>query len=108
MQQYKQKDFIHLLAKSKDVTLTELAGVLNLELSSFRVTLERSNLMLYQFLTIYKHLYGKEYKTDSYFLDVMRELYDFTLKQFVEAMAIDEDQKVIVKLYKKTKIQLIN
>jgi hypothetical protein len=38
----------------------------------------------------------------------MRELYDFTLKQFVEAMAIDEDQKVIVKLYKKTKIQLIN
>jgi hypothetical protein len=108
MKQYKQKDFIHLIAKSKDATLTELAGVLDLELSSFRVTLERSNLMLHQFLTIYKYLYGEEYKTDSYFLDIMRELYNFTLKQYVEAMAVDEDQKVIVKLYRKTKIQLIN
>ena len=108
MKQYKQKDFIYLIAKSKDATLTELAEVLDLELSSFRVTLERSNLMLHQFLTIYKYLYGEEYKTDSYFLDIMRELYNFTLKQYVEAMAVDEDQKVIVKLYRKTKIQLIN
>lgn len=108
MKQYKQKDFIHLIAKSKDATLTELAQLLDLELSSFRVTLERSNLMLHQFLKVYKYLYGKEYKTDSEFLDIMRELYDFTLKQYVEAMQVDEGKKVVVTLYSKTKIQLIN
>jgi len=108
MKQYKQKDFIHLIAKSKDATLTELAQLLDLELSSFRVTLERSNLMLHQFLKVYKYLYGKEYKTDSEFLDIMRELYDFTLKQYVEAMQVDDGKKVIVTLYSKTKIQLIN
>jgi len=108
MRQYKQKDFFHLLAKSNDVSLTELANVLGLTLSSFRVTLDRSNLMLHQFLTIYKHVYKKEYKTDSEFLDIMRELYDFSLKQYVEAMKVDENKKVTITLYKKTNIQLIN
>ena len=108
MQQYKQKDFIHLLAKSNEVSLTELANVLGLTLSSFRVTLDRNNLMLHQFLTIYEYVYKKEYKTDSEFLDIMRELYDFTLKQYVEAMKVDENKKVTITLYKKTNIQLIN
>ena len=108
MQQYKQKGFIHLLAKSNEVSLTELANVLGLTLSSFRVTLDRSNLMLHQFLTIYEYVYKKEYKTDSEFLDIMRELYDFTLKQYVEAMKVDENKKVTITLYKKTNIQLIN
>lgn len=108
MKQVKQKELIHRIAKSKEITLTELAKVLNLELSSFRVTLERNNLMLHQFLAIYKYAYRKEFKTDSYFLDITRELYDFTLKQYVEAMKVDEDKKVIVTLYNKTKIQLIN
>ena len=108
MQQYKQKDFIHLLAKSNEVSLTELANVLGLTLSSFRVTLDRNNLMLHQFLTIYEHVYKKEYKTDSEFLDIMRELYDFSLKQYVEAMKVDENKKVTITLYKKTNIQLIN
>ena len=108
MQQYKQKDFFHLLAKSNEVSLTELANVLGLTLSSFRVTLDRSNLMLHQFLTIYEYVYKKEYKTDSEFLDIMRELYDFSLKQFVEAMKVDENKKVTITLYKKTNIQLIN
>tara|TARA_R110002050_G_scaffold126966_1_gene247804 strand:+ start:1179 stop:1505 length:327 start_codon:yes stop_codon:yes gene_type:complete len=108
MKQVKQKELIHRIAKSKEITLTELAKVLNLELSSFRVTLERNNLMLHQFLAIYKYAYDKEYETDSYFLDIMRELYDFTLKQYVEAMKVDDDKKVIVTLYNKTKIQLIN
>lgn len=108
MQQFKQKDFIHLLAKSNEVSLTELANVLGLTLSSFRVTLDRSNLMLHQFLTIYEYVYKKEYKTDSEFLDIMRELYDFSLKQYVEAMKVDENKKVTITLYKKTNIQLIN
>jgi len=108
MQQYKQKDFFHLLAKSNEVSLTELANVLGLTLSSFRVTLDRSNLMLHQFLTIYEYVYKKEYKTDSEFLDIMRELYDFSLKQYVEAMKVDENKKVTITLYKKTNIQLIN
>ena len=100
---------IELIRSNKvDLDDIELQQILDLELSSFRVTLERSNIMLHHFLTIYKYLYGEEYKTDSYFLDIMRELYNFTLKQYVEAMAVDEDQKVIVKLYRKTKIQLIN
>ena len=108
MQQYKQKGFIHLLAKSNEVSLTELANVLGLTLSSFRVTLDRNNLMLRQFLTIYEHVYKKEYETDSEFLDIMRELYDFSLKQYVEAMKLDENKKVTITLYKKTNIQLIN
>lgn len=108
MKQVKQKELIHRIAKSKEITLTELAKVLNLELSSFRVTLERNNLMLHQFLAIYKYAYGKEYKSDSYFLYITREIYDFTLKQYVEAMKVDDDKKVIITLYNKTKIQLIN
>ena len=108
MKQYRQKDFIHLIAKSKEITLTELAKHLKLELSSFRVTLDRNNLKLSQFLSIYKYIYKKEFKTDSDFLDIMRELYNFSLSQFVDAMKVDEDKKVIVTLYKKTKIQLIN
>ena len=108
MKQVKQKELIHRIAKSKEITLTELAKVLKLELSSFRVTLERNNLMLHQFLSIYKYAYGKEYKSDSYFLYITREIYDFTLKQYVEAMKIDHNKKVIVTLYNKTKIQLIN
>lgn len=108
MQKYQQKGFIHLLAKSNEVSLTELANVLGLTLSSFRVTLDRSNLMLHQFLTIYEHVYKKEYETDSEFLDIMRELYDFSLRQYVEAMKVDENKKVTITLYKKTNIQLIN
>ena len=108
MKKYKQKEFIHLMSKSKDITLTELAKHLKIELSSFRVTLERNNLKLSQFLNIYEYIYKKEFKTDSEFLDIMRELYDFTLKQFVEAMKVDDNKKVTVTLYKKTKIQLIN
>ena len=34
MKQVKQKELIHRIAKSKEITLTELAKVLNLELSS--------------------------------------------------------------------------
>ena len=64
--------------------------------------------MLHQFLSIYKYAYGKEYKSDSYFLYITREIYDFTLKQYVEAMKVDDDKKVIITLYNKTKIQLIN
>ena len=43
MKQYRQKEFIHLMAKSKDITLTELANMLEVNLSSFRVTLDRNN-----------------------------------------------------------------
>jgi len=108
MKQYRQKEFIHLIAKSKDITLTELANHLKVNLSSFRVTLDRNNLMLKQFTEIYKYVYRNEYKADSDFLDIMKELYNFSLSQFVEAMEVDENKKVTVTLYKKTKIQLIN
>jgi len=108
MKQYRQKEFIHLIAKSKDITLTELANMLKVNLSSFRVTLDRNNLMLDQFTRIYKYIYRKEYKADSDFLDIMKELYNFSLSQFVEAMEVDDNKKVTVTLYKKTKIQLIN
>lgn len=108
MKQVKQKELIHRMAKSKEITLTELSKVLGIKLSSFRVTLDRNNLMLHQFLTIYEYTHGLEYKTDSDFLDVMRNVYDFTLKQYVEAMLVDDNKKVVVKIYNKTKIQLIN
>ena len=111
MQQHNQKQFVHLIAKSKKVTLTELAEVLDLKLSSFRVTLGRGNLMLHQFLTIYNHLYKEDYQTDTeflVFLDVMRQIPDFSLKQFVEAMNIFKKQAVTATLYGDTKIQLIN
>ena len=108
MKQYKQKEFIYMVSKSKDITLTELSNHLNLELSSFRKTLKRGNLKLSHFLEIYKYIYKEEFKTDSEFLEVMKELYDFTLKQFVEAMNIEGGKKVFVTLYRNTKIQLIN
>lgn len=108
MKQYKQKEFIYMLSKSKDITLTELSIHLKLELGSFRKTLKRSNLKLSDFLSIYEYIYKDEFKTDSEFLNVMKEMYGFTLNQFVDAMEIDGGKKVFVTLYRNTKIQLIN
>ena len=36
--------------------------------------------MLHQFLAIYKYAYGKEFKTDSYFLDITARTLRFYIK----------------------------
>tara|TARA_R110000796_G_scaffold21662_2_gene63708 strand:- start:17 stop:355 length:339 start_codon:yes stop_codon:yes gene_type:complete len=110
MEKYTQKLFIDKVAKSKDVTIIELATELKLKDSSLRVTLIRNNLTFNQFCIIYKYIYKSEFIAGAGFFNDpdQRELNnEYPLKSFIEMME-KNDTPVIVTLYKKTKIQLIN
>ena len=108
MEKYTQKLFIDKIAKSKEITTKELAQHLELEASSLRVTLLRNNLMFKQFCKIYEYIYKEEFLTGEIFFDIAKDLYeDVTLRYVVESME-ETNTPLTVKLYKKTKIRLIN
>jgi len=107
MEKLTQKLFIDKIVKSKDITIKELSKVLKLEPSSLRMTLLRNNLMLNQFCEIYEYIYKEQYKTGDEFIDTMREVYNLPLQSVVSIME-NNKTPIIVTLYKKTKIRLIN
>ena len=107
MEKLTQKLFIDKVIKSKEITIVEISEVLDVLPSSLRMTLLRNNLMFNQFCMIYKHVYKEEFNTDDEFLDTMRDVYDLTLSVVVEIME-NNKTPIVVKLYKKTKIRLIN
>jgi hypothetical protein len=108
MKKHKQKHAIHLMSKSNDISLTELAESIGVKLSSLRVTLERENLLFSQFCTIYERIFKKEFESGSDYLDNLRNIYDLKLSQFIDILYQDEKKKLIVTLYKSTKIRIIN
>ena len=107
MEKYSQKLFVDKIAKSKEITTKELAHHLELEPSSLRVTLLRNNLMFKQFCKIYEYIYKEEFLTGDEFIDTMRTVYNLPLQSVVSIME-NNKTPIIVKLYKKTKIRLIN
>ena len=110
MEKLTQKLFIDKVIKSKEITIVEISEVLDVLPSSLRMTLLRNNLMFNQFCMIYKHVYKEEFVAgEEFFNDPdQRELNeDYPLKSFVESMEKNKTP-IIVTLYKKTKIQLIN
>ena len=108
MEKLTQKLFIDKLSRSKDITRVELAKHLELEPNSLDVTLRRDNLMFNQFCDIYKYIYGVDFKVSDNLTHVMRDLkHDIKLCSAVEIME-NNKTPIIVILYKKTKIRLIN
>ena len=107
MEKLTQKLFVDKMIKSKEITIVEISEVLDVLPSSLRMTLLRNNLMFNQFCMIYKHVYKEAFNTDDEFLDTMRDVYDLTLSIVVEIME-NNKTPIVVKLYKKTKIRLIN
>lgn len=107
MEKLTQKLFIDKMAKSKEITTKELANHLGLEASSLRMTLLRSNLMLNQFCEIYEYIFKDEFLTGDEFIDTMRTVYNLPLQSVVSIME-NNKTPITVKLYKKTKIRLVN
>ena len=108
MEKYTQKLFIDKMIKSKEITVLELATVLKRKDSALRVTLLRNTLMFKEFCTIYKYVYGVDFRISDNLTHVNRNLiHDITLSSAVEIMEKNKTP-IIVTLYKKTKIRLIN
>lgn len=107
MRQVNQREAILRMSKSENITLTELADNLGVRLSSFRVTIEKNRLSFLQFCKIYKYIYGLEYESGNTFFDMMRGAYNLSLRDFIDTIK-EDDQVLIVTLYKKTRIQIVN
>tara|TARA_R110000851_G_scaffold120780_4_gene249289 strand:- start:23 stop:358 length:336 start_codon:yes stop_codon:yes gene_type:complete len=108
MEKYTQKLFIDKMIKSKEITIVEISEVLGTNPSALRMTLLRNNLFFKQFCTIYKYVYGVDFRISDNLTHVNRNLiHDITLSSAVEIMEKNKTP-IIVTLYKKTKIRLIN
>ena len=108
MEKYTQKLFIDKMIKSKEITIVEISEVLGTNPSALRMTLLRNNLMFNKFCTIYKYVYGVDFRVSDNLTHVNRNLKnDIKLCSAVEIMEKNKTP-IIVTLYKKTKIRLIN
>tara|TARA_R110000796_G_scaffold113826_1_gene225584 strand:- start:205 stop:537 length:333 start_codon:yes stop_codon:yes gene_type:complete len=107
MNKVNQKELIHLICKSTDKTIKEVANHLGLIDSAFSMTLKRNNLLFNQFCNIYKYIYKEEFKTGEKLLDNKKGSITVTLEMAV-SMLEENNTPIIVTTYKKTKVKLIN
>ena len=108
MERYTQKLFIDKMIKSKEITIVEISEVLGTNPSALRMTLLRNNLMFNKFCAIYKYVYGVDFRVSDNTTHINRNLkHDIKLCSAVEIMEKNKTP-IIVTLYKKTKIRLIN
>ena len=107
MKRVNQKELVHLICKSTDKTIKEVANHLGLIDSAFSMTLKRNNLLFNQFCSIYKYIYKEDFNTGDKLLENMKGVVTLTLETAVSMME-NNSTPIIVTTYKKTKVQLIN
>ena len=107
MEKVNQKVAIYKMAKSRNININELSECLNVTASSFAKTLNRNNLLFNQFCKIFKYINGKDYDSGNTHFNQLRTVEGITLNQFIDVMS-EDGKKVVVTIYKNTKIQIIN